>query len=75
METINPVDSLVGANVARARQQAGLSHDACANYLGLSVAEYISKEHGSRRFRAEHLFMLSRKFELPLARFYKPVER
>jgi transcriptional regulator with XRE-family HTH domain len=55
--------------------QNDLSNLSIALKLGITVEAYELMEGGAQRFRAAHLFALSRLLGTPIGRFFETVKR
>ena len=69
--TSNSVDALVGRQLQRLRERAGLSQAAVATRLELSPAEIDDCEQGLRRVSAAELMALTELVGAPVSCFYE----
>jgi transcriptional regulator with XRE-family HTH domain len=69
----NPVDEMVGRQVALAITQMGLSVQQVASELSVKSIEIEEFCSGRKRFRVSHLFALSQLLGKPISYFFLPL--
>jgi transcriptional regulator with XRE-family HTH domain len=72
---VNSIDKKIAGQVRKLRIQNDLSNVSIALKLGVTVEAYELMEGGAQRFRAAHLFALSRLLGTPIGRFFETVKR
>lgn len=70
----NIIDVNVGKQVRRARRQAGVADDICADLIGVSIAEFYDLESGDRRFSPTQLFKLAKLFSTTVSTFFQSID-
>ncbi|MDP9808113.1 transcriptional regulator with XRE-family HTH domain [Rhizobium tibeticum] len=70
----DPIDAVVGGNLARIRKTKGLSQSAIAEALGISFQQVQKYEKGSNRVSASVLYDLSRALSVSMDDFFKGAE-
>jgi DNA-binding XRE family transcriptional regulator len=72
-DRFNPIDSHVGACIAHARRQRGLSQERLAFALGVSLGVLQAYEAGFTRIGADALYSICRLFDLRPGSFFEAV--
>ncbi len=70
----DPIDAVVGGNLARIRKTKGLSQSAIADALGISFQQVQKYEKGSNRVSAGVLYHLSQALSVSMDDFFKGAE-
>ncbi|MGM4915139.1 helix-turn-helix domain-containing protein [Rhizobium sp. 768_B6_N1_8] len=70
----DPIDAVVGGNLARIRKTKGLSQSAIAEALGISFQQVQKYEKGSNRVSASVLYHLSQALSVSMDDFFKGAE-
>ncbi len=70
----NPIDVVVGQNLARIRKAKGLSQSAIADALGISFQQVQKYEKGTNRISASVLFELAQALSVSMDDFFKGAE-
>lgn len=58
--------------LAALRRYHGLSQKDMADLIGIDVRTYINKENGVSQFKANEMFAISRKFQMPIDEIFLP---
>jgi transcriptional regulator with XRE-family HTH domain len=69
MKSSNPVDRVVGSQVAVRRQSIGLSVEALAARLGVDIEQMRRYETGDERLSAEQLRLVANILDVPVSHF------
>lgn len=67
----HPVDTIVGNNIRARRKQIGMSHEAFAKALGLTVQQVDKYERGVNRVSASKLFEVAGVLDMAISGFYQ----
>jgi transcriptional regulator with XRE-family HTH domain len=70
----NPIDLVVGENLARIRKRKGVNQTAIAEALGVSFQQVQKYEKGTNRVSASVLFELAQAMSISMDDFFKGAE-
>lgn len=68
--SISDINRYIGKQIRCQRLKRGLTHRQLASCLGLDVLDIAQVEDGKMRLSASDLFLLKRKFDIPLSYFF-----
>ena len=68
--SVSDINQYIGKQIRCQRLKRGLTHRQLATCLGLDVLDIAQIEDGKMRLCASDLFLLKRKFDIPLSYFF-----
>ena len=67
-------DHIIGRNIKSIRNMCNLSQSELANFIGVSFQQIQKYEKGINRVSAYRLYLISKKLNIPIMRFYEGVD-
>ena len=71
VDHVNSIDRFVGGRVKFRRELLGISDEAAAAAVGVTLQRLSALEAGSLRFGAKDLQLLTKRFDVPVAYFFE----